>query len=116
MIAENRRYRPATHLAFREMFGDERLEEVRRWAAGELKPAVDSLVRSCEREVGRELVAEPGGALGGFLDPVMAPFAAANPHGHGGEHGSGQSPKPKPSWNWNTTHRRFRFRIRGHGA
>lgn len=32
---------------------------------------------------------EPGGWLGGFLDPVMTPFAAANPHGHGGDHGGG---------------------------
>ena len=40
-------------------FPRERLEQIRRWAGGELKPAIDSLVASCEREVGKELVAEP---------------------------------------------------------
>lgn len=44
----------------RLFFPGARLEQVRGWAAGELKPAVDSLVAGCEREVGKELVAEPG--------------------------------------------------------
>ena len=44
----------------RLFFGGERLEQIRRWAKGQLKPAIDSLVRSCEREVGKVLVAEPG--------------------------------------------------------
>lgn len=37
-----------------------RLEQVRRWAGGELKPAVDALVARCRREIGKPLVAEPG--------------------------------------------------------
>ncbi len=44
----------------RLFFPGKRLEQVRQWAKGGLKPAIDSLVRSCEREVGKELVAEPG--------------------------------------------------------
>jgi len=44
----------------RLFFPGERLKQVRQWAGGELKPAIDSLVASCEREVGEELVAEPG--------------------------------------------------------
>jgi len=44
----------------RLFFPRERLEQVRRLAQGELKPTIDSLVASCEREVGKELVAEPG--------------------------------------------------------
>jgi hypothetical protein len=44
----------------RLFFPGQRLEEIRRWAKSELKPAIESLVRSCEREVGKELVAEPG--------------------------------------------------------
>jgi len=44
----------------RLFFAGERLERVRAWARGELKPAVDSLVASCRREIGKELVAEPG--------------------------------------------------------
>jgi len=44
----------------RLFFPGKRLEQVRGWAKGELKPAIDALVRSCEREVGKELVAEPG--------------------------------------------------------
>ena len=44
----------------RLFFSGERLKQVRQWAGGELKPAIDSLVASCEREVGKELVAEPG--------------------------------------------------------
>jgi len=44
----------------RLFFPGQRLEQVRAWARGELKPAVDSLVAACEREIGRELVAEPG--------------------------------------------------------
>jgi len=44
----------------RLFFTGERLERVRAWARGELKPAVDSLVASCRREIGKELVAEPG--------------------------------------------------------
>ncbi len=44
----------------RLFFPRERLEQIRRWAGGELKPAIDSLVASCEREVDKELVAEPG--------------------------------------------------------
>ncbi len=43
----------------RLFFPRERLEQIRRWAGGELKPAIDLLVASCEREVGKELVAEP---------------------------------------------------------
>lgn len=44
----------------RLFFPGQRLEQIRGWAAGELKPAIDSLVASCTREIGRELVAEPG--------------------------------------------------------
>ena len=44
----------------RLFFPGQRLAQVRRWAADELKPAVDGLVNSCTREIGRELVAEPG--------------------------------------------------------
>lgn len=44
----------------RLFFSGQRLEQIRRWAGGELKPAIDSLVASCEREVDKELVAEPG--------------------------------------------------------
>jgi len=44
----------------RLFFPGARLEQVRQWARSELKPAFDSLVASCEREVGKELVAEPG--------------------------------------------------------
>lgn len=44
----------------RLFFPGQRLEQIRQWAKGELKPVIDSLVRSCEREVGKELVAEPG--------------------------------------------------------
>ncbi|MBC8874114.1 MAG: DUF4962 domain-containing protein [Planctomycetes bacterium] len=44
----------------RLFFSGERLKQVRQWAGGELKPAIDSLVASCEREVGKRLVAEPG--------------------------------------------------------
>ena len=43
----------------RLFFPGQRLEQVRGWARGELKPAVDSLVADCRREVGKELVAEP---------------------------------------------------------
>jgi len=32
---------------------------------------------------------EPGGVFAEFLDPVMEPFAEADPHAHGGEHGGG---------------------------
>ena len=44
----------------RLFFPGERLQQIRHWAKGELKPAIDSLVRSCEREIGKELVEEPG--------------------------------------------------------
>jgi len=44
----------------RLFFPGERLKQVRQWAGGELKPAINSLVASCEREVDEELVAEPG--------------------------------------------------------
>jgi hypothetical protein len=44
----------------RLFFSGERLEHVRRLAQGELKPTIDSLVAACEREVDKELVAEPG--------------------------------------------------------
>jgi len=44
----------------RLFFPGKRLKQVRAWAAGELKPVIDSLVASCEREVDKELVAEPG--------------------------------------------------------
>jgi len=44
----------------RLFFPGQRVEQIRQWAKGELKPAIDSLVRSCEREIGKELVAEPG--------------------------------------------------------
>lgn len=44
----------------RLFFPGQRLEQVRGWAKGELKEAVDSLVADCRREVGKELVAEPG--------------------------------------------------------
>jgi len=44
----------------RLFFPGQRLEQIRGWAAGELKPAIDSLVASCTREIGQELVAEPG--------------------------------------------------------
>jgi hypothetical protein len=46
----------------RLFFPGQRLEQVRRWAQTELKPAVDSLVAACEREVGKDLVAESGRA------------------------------------------------------
>jgi hypothetical protein len=46
----------------RLFFSGARLEQVRRGARGELKAAIDSLVAACEREVGKELVAEPGRA------------------------------------------------------
>lgn len=44
----------------RLFFPGKRLKQVRAWANDELKPVVDSLVASCEREVGKRLVAEPG--------------------------------------------------------
>lgn len=44
----------------RLFFPGQRLEQVRQWAKGDLQPAIRSLVAACEREVGRELVAEPG--------------------------------------------------------
>lgn len=44
----------------RLFFSGARLEQVRRWAGGELKPAVDALVARCRREIGKPLVAEPG--------------------------------------------------------
>ena len=44
----------------RLFFPGQRLEQIRQWAKGELKPVIDSLVRSCEREIGKTLVAEPG--------------------------------------------------------
>ena len=44
----------------RLFFPGQRLAEVRQWATGPLKPAIDSLVASCRRAVGEELVAEPG--------------------------------------------------------
>jgi len=44
----------------RLFFPGQRLDQARQWAKGELKSAVDSLVASCERHVGKELVAEPG--------------------------------------------------------
>ena len=44
----------------RLFFPGDRLAEVRRLAKGELKQVIDSLVASCRREVGKELVAEPG--------------------------------------------------------
>ncbi len=44
----------------RLFFPGRRLEQARRWAAGELKPQVDRLVAACEREVGKPLVSEPG--------------------------------------------------------
>jgi len=44
----------------RLFFPGAHLEQVRRWSRGELKSVIDSLVASCEREVGKELVAEPG--------------------------------------------------------
>jgi hypothetical protein len=44
----------------RLFFSGQRLEQVRRWAAGELKPAIDALVASCRGEIDQELVAEPG--------------------------------------------------------
>lgn len=43
----------------RLFFPGRRLEQVRAWSKGELKPAIDSLAASCEQEVGKELVAEP---------------------------------------------------------
>lgn len=46
----------------RLFFPGQRLEQVRQLAAGELKPVIDGLVAACEREVGRDLVAEPGPA------------------------------------------------------
>jgi hypothetical protein len=48
------------HQRPRLFFPGQRLEQVRRWAAGELKPEIDALVASCTAEIGRELVAEPG--------------------------------------------------------
>jgi hypothetical protein len=56
----------------RLFFPGQRLEQVRRWAAGQLKPQVDRLVASCDREVGRELVTEPGYAPKG---PQFGPWA-----------------------------------------
>lgn len=44
----------------RLFFPGQQLEQVRGWARGELKPAIDSLVAACEREVDKPLVAEPG--------------------------------------------------------
>lgn len=44
----------------RLFFAGKRLEEARRRAQGELKGVIDSLVASCRREVGKELVPEPG--------------------------------------------------------
>ncbi|MGB2824745.1 MAG: DUF4962 domain-containing protein, partial [Phycisphaerae bacterium] len=43
----------------RLFFPGTRLAEVRGYAAGELKSRVASLVRSCERAIGKEIVAEP---------------------------------------------------------
>ena len=36
------------------------MKQIRQWAKGQLKPAIDSLVRSCDREIGKALVSEPG--------------------------------------------------------
>jgi hypothetical protein len=44
----------------RLFFPGPRLEQVRQWAGAELKPVVDALVASCQPEVGKEMVAEPG--------------------------------------------------------
>jgi len=44
----------------RLFFPGERLEQARHWAAGPLKREIARLVAACEREVGKELVAEPG--------------------------------------------------------
>jgi len=44
----------------RLFFPGPKLDQVRKWATGELKPDIDALVASCEKEVGKELVAEPG--------------------------------------------------------
>ena len=54
VLARVPRHRP------RLFFPGQRLEQVRAWARGELKPAVDSLVAACEREIGADLVPEPG--------------------------------------------------------
>ena len=56
----------------RLFFPGKRLEQVRKWAEGELKPAIGSLVTSCEKEVGKELVAEPGYRPKG---PEVGPWA-----------------------------------------
>ena len=44
----------------RLFFPGTRLDQARQWANGELKGVIGGLVASCEREVGKELVAEPG--------------------------------------------------------
>ena len=46
----------------RLFFPGQRLEQVRQLAAGILKPVIVGLVAACEREIGRDLVAEPGSA------------------------------------------------------
>jgi hypothetical protein len=43
----------------RLFFCGARLQQVRGWAKGELKPAIDTLVASCRREIGKPLVPEP---------------------------------------------------------
>ena len=43
----------------RLLFPGQRLQQIRKLVRGELKPAVDSLVRRCERAVGRAIVPEP---------------------------------------------------------
>ena len=44
----------------RLFFPGQRLEQVRQWARGALKSAVDAMAAACARHVGEELVAEPG--------------------------------------------------------
>jgi hypothetical protein len=44
----------------RLFFPGQRLAQIRQWAAGELKPAIDALIESCTPEIGKDLVAEPG--------------------------------------------------------
>ncbi len=44
----------------RLFFPGQRLEQIRQWAAGDLKPMIDALVEACTREIGVDLVAEPG--------------------------------------------------------
>ena len=56
----------------RLFFVGERLAQVRRWAQKELRTEIDGLVRACEREVGQELVAEPGDRPRG---PEFGPWA-----------------------------------------